>query len=254
MKRRFVALALVMALAGGCFQHFEEFRQLAPPTRPSGAVLVAPGPAPEVFPLQPGSRYDYVARFGLGAGMFTGSASLSVLDAYTLGDREIDAVEVTSRYFGRTRRDPYRFVRQGGWIGLFEKWPPDKVTFFMPDHLAAGEHWQVQTGEGTGQAAIEALETVTVPAGTYTDVARLHYLNPAVGEDITLWLAPHVGLVKADVGMRVSVLPLRGILELAHAELPLASEPPTTSPAASPTASLPPVPAPAPTISAGTPE
>ncbi|HEY9720448.1 MAG TPA: hypothetical protein V6D47_00430, partial [Oscillatoriaceae cyanobacterium] len=232
MRRALVVLGLFTALLSGCFQHFEEFRQLAPPVRPSGATEVPPGPLPEVFPLRPGARYDYDAHFGLGAGIFSGSASLSVVDAYQLGDREIDTIELISRYFGRSRHDPYRFVRQGGWIGLFEKAPPDKVTFFMPDHLAAGMAWDVLTGEGKGHAAVEALDDVRVKAGDFPNTPRLHYVNPSAGEDITLWLAPHVGLVQADVRMTVDLLPLVGRLSLAAYQAPLgdASSPGLSAP------------------------
>lgn len=209
-------------LLAGCFQQFEEYRQATPPTRPPGAVELSPGPAPEVFPLRPGARYDYVAHFGLGAGFFTGDAALSVLDAYQTGSREIDEVRVVSHYFGRTRRDPYRFVRENGWVGLLEKYPPDKVTFFMPTQLTEGQHWHVETGEGPGEAEVEAIESLRVPAGTFAETYRVRYRNTGASTDITLWLAPQVGLVKADVQIRVSLLPLRGVLELSHRVAPLA--------------------------------
>jgi hypothetical protein len=206
----------------GCFSQFEDYRQTTPPARPADAEPIPPGPVPEVFPLVPGSRYEYGARFGLGAsGPFSGEAIISVIDAWKLGDRQLSEVRVVSRYFGQTRRDPYTFVRTGEWIGLFEKFPPDKVTFFMPTTLEDQKAWAVETGEGTGQARVEAVETVKVPAGTYARSYRVRYINPGASTDMTLWLAPQVGLVKAEVAMQANLLPLRGTLELTRADRPL---------------------------------
>lgn len=211
---------LLLPLAG-CFQAFEEYRQLAMPSRPPGASP-APLEAAEVFPLVRGSRLDYAARFGLGAdGPFTGEAIVSVVDAWTLGGRESAAVRVVSRYFGRERVEPYVFVREAGMIGLFEKHPPDLITWFMPTALPADARWDVKTGEGTGQAYVEAIEPeVKVPAGAFKDVRRVRYANPGAKTDITLWMAPKVGLVRARVEMVVTVLTLKGTLELARYRIP----------------------------------
>ena len=210
-------------LLPGCFQAFEDYRQLAMPTRPPGATAVAvPERPPEVFPLVPGSRFEYAARFGLGAdGPFTGEAIVSVLDAWTLGGRESAAVRVASRYFGRERVEPYVFVRDAAMIGLFEKHPPDKITWFMPPALPADGRWKVETGEGMGEAYVEAIEPeVNVPAGAFKDVRRVRYANPGAKTDITLWMAPRVGLVRAKVDMIISVLTLKGTLELKGFRIP----------------------------------
>lgn len=208
------ALTLVCLLTAGCFTRFEEFRQVAAPARPPGARPVPAGPAPAVFPLVPGARFDYEARFGLGAGLFSGEAVVSVLDAWIEGDRQVQQLSVVSRYFGTERREVYRFVREGGRIGLYEKHPPDAITFFLPTTLEAGQRWPVMTGEGPGEAWVEAVEPVEVPAGSFEKTWRVRYVNPGAETDVTLWLAPKVGLVQADVGMRVNVLPLRGMLKL----------------------------------------
>jgi hypothetical protein len=211
-----------LLLLAGCFQAFEDYRQLAVPARPPGASPVPPGPPAEVFPLPAGARFDYAARFGLGAdGPFTGEAIVSVLDAWTEKGRESAAVRVVSRYFGRERVEPYVFVRDAAMIGLFEKHPPDKITWFMPPSLPADAAWKVETGEGTGEARVEAIEaSVAVPAGTFRDVRRVRYANPGARTDITLWMAPRVGLVRAKVDMIVSVLTIKGTLELARYRLP----------------------------------
>jgi hypothetical protein len=210
--RKRLALALLLT---GCFEQGEEFRQLAPPSLPPGAVAVSPGPPPEVFPLQPGARLDYAAKFGLGGnGPFMGSAAFSVVGAWEVEGRTIARVGVQSRYFGRTRRDIYVFTRDANWIGLFEKDPPDKVTRFLPTHMALHQRWDVATGEGTGKAEVVAIEDVTVPAGTFKACDRVHYVNAANQTDITLWLAPRQGLVQADVAMRLGPVPLNGRLEL----------------------------------------
>ena len=223
MRRLLVAAACLTGLSG-CFQAFEDYRQLAMPSRPPGAEGVKVGPPAEVFPLVPGARFDYVAHFGLGTeGPFTGEAVVSVLDAWRLGDRQHEAVRVVSRYFGRERIEPYVFVRDEALIGLFEKAPPDTITWFMPTHLEAGAEWDVQTGEGAGSAEVEAVEpSLTVPAGSFKGVQRVRYRNAGAKTDITLWLAPHLGLVKARVEMIVSVLPLRGTLELSRFRVPKA--------------------------------
>lgn len=223
MRRRDRALVLAAALlATGCFGQFEEYRQTTPPTPPAGAVPLQAGVPPEIFPLEPGSRYEYAAHFGLGtSGPFAGDAVVSVVQAWQQGDRRLEEVRTVSHYFGQTRRDPYTFVRTGEWIGLFEKWPPDKVTFFMPTSLEAGKTWKVETGEGTGNAAVEAVETLKVPAGTYEGVYRVRYKNPGAKTDMTLWLAPKVGLVRADIAMQANLLPLRGSLLLQHVDLPV---------------------------------
>lgn len=217
MRKR-LALALLLA---GCFEQGEEFRQLAPPSLPPGAVAVSPGPPEEVFPLQPGARLDYAAKFGLGGnGPFTGSAAFSVVGLWRTGERQIARVGVQSTYFGRTRRDIYVFTREDGWIGLFEKDPPDKVTRFLPTQLALHQRWDVATGEGTGQAEVVAVEDVVVPAGTFKACDRVHYVNPANQTDITLWLAPHQGLVQADVVIKLGPVPLNGRLQLEHLAVP----------------------------------
>lgn len=216
-----LAAACLLTTVTGCFQQFEEYRQLALPARPAGAVTTPAGPPDEVFPLQVGGRYDYAARFGLGTGMFSGTAVISVVDSWLLGNRRVDQAMVVSSYFGRTRRDPYAFVREPHWIGLFEKDPPDKVTFFMPTRLQLDQRWEVVTGEGTGQAHVEAIEPVQVPAGRFPATWRVRYINAGAHTDMTLWLAPRVGLVKAEVLMYISLLPLRGTLTLAHREAPV---------------------------------
>jgi hypothetical protein len=223
MKR--IGMLVVALLLGGCFSHFEEYRQIAPQPRPAGAQNLQAGPVLDVFPLLTGARFDYDAHFGLGTGMFSGEAIISVVDAWRLGNREEEAVRVVSRYFGAQRVDPYTFVREPGWIGLFEKYPPDKVTFFMPTTLVKDQSWPIVTGEGTGLATVEAIEPLTVPAGTFEGTYRVHYVNSSANTDLTLWLAPRVGLIKADVAMQVNVLPLRGSLELRSYALPVGGEP-----------------------------
>lgn len=215
MKRR-LGFGLLALTTAGCFQEFEAYRQLAMPSRPPGAMAVPVGKPADVFPLERGSRYDYAAHFGLGAaGPFAGEAIVSVLDVWQQGDRRHEVVSVVSRYFGRERVDPYVFVRDGAMIGLFEKDPPDKVTWFMPPALPADAAWDVATGEGTGQARVEAIEpTFAVPAGTYKDVRRVRYQNPGARTDIRLWMAPKVGLVRADVEMLIGPLVLKGRLDL----------------------------------------
>jgi hypothetical protein len=184
-------------------------------------VAVSPGPLEAVFPLPAGARLDYTARFGLGGnGPFTGGAAFSVVGAWSVGGRLISRVGVQSTYFGRTRRDIYVFTREGGWIGMFEQAPPDKVTRFMPTQLALHQRWDVETGEGTGQAEVEAVEDVTVPAGRFKDCWRVRYLNPANQTDMTLWMAPRQGLVQADVAMHLGPVPLNGRLQLDHFTLP----------------------------------
>jgi hypothetical protein len=200
----------------------EEFRQLAPPSLPPGARPVATGPAAEVFPLQPGTRYEYEVNFGLGTnGPFAGTAVLGVTGAWQVETRVVTRVAVESRYFGRTRRDVYMFTRDADWIGMFEKAPPDKITAFMPTSLEAGRTWQVATGEGTGEAELLGREA----AAGYQNCYKVHYVNPGANTDMTLWLAPRVGLVQADVTMRVSGLPLRGTLKLARLDRPLGRGP-----------------------------
>jgi hypothetical protein len=217
MRKR-LALALLLA---GCFEQGEEFRQLAPPSLPPGAVAVSPGPPEEVFPLQPGTRLDYSAKFGLGGnGPFTGSAAFSVVGLWRTGERRIARVGVQSTYFGRTRRDIYVFTREEDWIGLFEKDPPDLVTRFLPTHLKLGQRWDVATGEGTGQAEVTAVEDVTVPAGTFKHCNRVHYVNAANQTDITLWFAPYLALVQADVVIKLGPVPLNGRLQLEHLAAP----------------------------------
>jgi hypothetical protein len=200
----------------GCFDQGAEFQQLAPPSLPPGATRAPDAPIPEIFPLSPGARLEYAARFGLGGGQFEGQAILSVLDAWVVGPRLVTSVGITSSYFGRTRQDRYGFVREGQWLGLFEKAPPDKLTLFMPTHLKVGDAWEVATGEGTGRATVEAQEDVAVPAGHYRACYRVHYVNDAVATNVLLWLAPYVGLVKATVAIRIGPLPLSGSLTLTH--------------------------------------
>jgi hypothetical protein len=106
-------------------------------------------------------------------------------------------------------------------IGLFEKEPKDKVTWFMPVALSVDAAGEVATGEGTGSARVEAIEpTFTVPAGTFDDVKRVRYRNPAARTDIRLWMAPRVGLVRADVEMLVGPLALKGQLDLTRWRIP----------------------------------
>ncbi|MDB5097615.1 MAG: hypothetical protein JWM80_2036 [Cyanobacteria bacterium RYN_339] len=218
MRALVAAAALLLA---GCFDQGQEFQQLAPPSLPPGAVAVLAGPPDDVFPLQAGARYDYAAKFGLGGnGPFTGAAAFSVVGAWRVGERTIARVGVQSTYFGRTRRDIYVFTREAGWIGLFEKDPPDKVTLFMPTRLEGHGPWDVATGEGTGRAEVEATEAVTVPAGTFAGCKRIRYRNEGVQTTMTLWMAPRVGLVQADVAMQIGPVPLNGRLQLAHVVRP----------------------------------
>lgn len=211
--RQFWVVAAPLFVAG-CFNQYDEYRQLALPSRPPGSVSVPEGPVPEVFPLVAGTRYEYGARFGLGEGQFTGRAIVSVMDAWRLDGREEQAVRVVASYFGQTRVDPYVFVRSVDRIGLYEKYPPDQVTFFLPTRLSAGQRWPVVTGEGTGEAVVEAIEDVTVPAGTFNGTHRVRYLNPGASTDVTFWFAPRIGMVRADVKMKLNLLPLRGTLAL----------------------------------------
>lgn len=208
------ALTLACLTATGCFSQFEEYRQVAVPMRPAGAESIPEGPPPEVFPLLPGARFDYEARFGLGADLFSGEAIVSVLDAWQTGGQQEQQLSVVSRYFGQERREVYRFVRTDDRIGLYEKHPPDQITFFLPTALSVGQRWPVITGEGPGTAWVEAQEAVEVPAGAFPEALRVRYVNPGAKTDVTLWLAPAVGLVQADVAMQVNVLPLRGRLKL----------------------------------------
>lgn len=207
-------LVLVLSLSG-CFTAFESYEQLAPPERPADARPVT-GPPAAALPLRPGTRLDYRARFGLGAGFFTGSATVSVTDAWSEPNgREVSAVSVVSRYFGRERRERYRFVREAGRLGLVEPHPQPHVTWFLPEELEAGARLRVETGEGPGTAVVEAVDQrVSVPAGTFPDAARVRFEAETTPTRLTLWLVPRVGLVAADVAMNVGLLPLVARLEL----------------------------------------
>lgn len=216
-----LAAGLSFGLAG-CFSEGDEFRQLAVATPPPGG-RPAPVESPaEVFPLVPGARYDYAASFGLGGGQFSGTASLSVLDAWQTPSGLVTHVGLVSSYLGRTRHDMYAFRRARGWIGMFEKWPPDTVTDFLPVAFSGGDRWAVRTGEGTGSAWLDGREDLVVPAGRYAACYRVRYQNPANATDITFWFAPYVGLVKARVGLRLGPLPLQGEMALTHAAASLA--------------------------------
>ena len=53
-----------------------------------------------------------------------------------------------------------------------------------------------------------------MPAGAFKESYRVRYENPGAATDVVFWFVPHIGMVRADVAMTVSLLPLRGTLEL----------------------------------------
>lgn len=226
-------LALLAASGGlllsGCLGKFEGYDQTGPAPRPSGAVaLPADAPSPETFPLRPGDRLRYRARFGLGAGLFTGEATVGVTDAWLGPDgREWSAVSVLSRYLGQTRQARYAFAREPGRIGLLEAEPAPHLTWFLPDPPALGAALRIETGEGPGTVVVEAVgERVQVPVGSFSEAARVRFTAETTPTRVTLWLVPRVGMVAAEVAMRVGLLPLVARLELVER----APAPPPASP------------------------
>ena len=211
-----------MALTG-CFGRFEGAPSTSLATRPPDAQPVPKGPPAEVMPLQPGARYEYAARYGIGAGQLSGQAVLSVLDAWRQGDSETARVAVVSSYAGRVRHDEYLFVREGGWIGLRERPAPAPPTAFLPEQLVGAAPWSVHTGEGTGTATLEGREDLQLATGRFKGCYRVRYHNAGNGTDWVLWLAPAVGLVQADVNMQLGPLPLAAHLWLVGRDTALGS-------------------------------
>ncbi len=79
------------------------------------------------------------------------------------------------------------------WYGSVESPTTEAVTKYVFP-LKVGETW---ISEGASEAEVLAIETVTVPAGIYNNCFKISFPSPT--QDIYVWLAPNVGMVKLYV-------------------------------------------------------
>jgi hypothetical protein len=131
--------------------------------------------------------------------------------------REIEGVTVTPRKWDRGGMVNYHLMASDS-MGIYrygvqqdEKTEPvltKPKVYSLRDPVATGTTWDmpVKMGEEelTVNLTVESVtDSVTVPAGTYKDCAKIKHVGGKAGDPVSLeayeWYAPDVGLVKSVV-------------------------------------------------------
>jgi len=151
------------------------------------------GLAADFFPLKIGQTMTYTVTYGSGGPLpTTQTAKVTGVTAifpnkiyYNLDFKE--GGEYRTLQFRSTATALYRYKGFG--------------LEYMPwQNAATGTSWTYVDEEGnTVEATVEAVESVTVPAGTYDGCLKIHSRVPAISNsDVYNWIKPGVGLIKEE--------------------------------------------------------
>lgn len=193
MRFSFLALAMLTALAGcQAAPHLVAGRQ---------ATLSARSDAGDLYPLTPGTRWEYVLHQRQDDGPVRERAmAIRISERKALADGGVEAV--LERAYDGVAPPPTRVRRYADRVTLSRLAdPPDgpSITILrLP--LTAGESWPGRALGGGHSETIHARgpEAVTVPAGTFQAERVDHEIAYATGGGDTLsyWYAPGRGVVK----------------------------------------------------------
>jgi hypothetical protein len=198
-----------------------------PPVQASTAIL----------PFKTGDTLEYVGSYGIGgADVFQFKAAISVKDASETEAKRKETVRVAASYGNGSYDSIETFTRNTSWITAALTDGSGNVGQhykLFPASLSSGKEWKVSYIDAlpfdqelpTGTAKVEAIESIAVSAGEFKDCYKIHYSDSEQTQsDITIWIAPGVGIVRANVKMQVplfnwpvvTLLPVSGHLELAR--------------------------------------
>lgn len=158
-----------------------------PTPRPTVTPVPTPTPPPrEILPFRTGDHFAFDIRYMMLNGFIGLPVGVLSLDiqrvAYADG---VETIDLTLSAAGST--EAHRIVLKEGMFHYDDK--P-----FVPDRMRPGESWNAQDG----QAWVAEPEAVSVPADYYPYCYPVVFRNPQKGEDLLLWFAPGVGLVKGN--------------------------------------------------------
>lgn len=182
---RFATFGLLGVLALGCTQTppLGSAGNLPPaslPTpRPTATPVPTPTPPPrEILPFHTGDHFAFNLYL-----LSVVQVGTLALDIQRVG--YADGVETIDLTIGvGASVEAHRIVLKEGMFHYDDK--P-----FVPDHMQIGQSWPAQDGV----AGVTNVEGVEVPADYYPHCYRVLFQNPK-GEQLVLWFASGVGLVK----------------------------------------------------------
>lgn len=167
-------------------------------TNAPGPVTVAATPR-EILPMKPGDRFHYLVHYLL-PWFPSGTLDMAVQKVEVAGQTETIDLTLSLNVLFPGNPAPHQVVLKDGMFQYDAK--P-----FIPERMQLGDTWKAQDGT----ARVVARETLDLSAGHFPDCYRVAFDNPK-GETLTLWFAPHVGLVKGTFDL---ALYSQGSIELA---------------------------------------
>jgi len=151
-------------------------------------------------------------RDTLSGGLVTSRVETSIRDTVvTIGESMmLDSSYTTWRRLGE----------EGCFIYLDPE-PADSVEF-IPFPLEEGTRWEYSRTPPTTAEIVLLGETVTVPAGTFTDCIgiRMNWSRADADFDRLIYLAPNAGLVKSVYNQSTGNIEIHMVSELSFFDLP----------------------------------
>lgn len=166
-------------------------------------------PVSKYYPLKPGLTWTYKVT---SEKIANGKIVISNLPA-----KEINGVTVTPRKWEMGGMSKYSLMAADS-MGIYrfgeqkdENSEPvltKPKAYSLRDPVATGTTWDMPSKMGEDELTINltvesVTDSVTVPAGTYKDCAKIKHVGGSKGAPISLeayeWYAPEVGLVKSVV-------------------------------------------------------
>jgi hypothetical protein len=169
-------------------------------------------PAARYYPLKPGCTWTYKVSSNQGA-----DRQIVITN---LPSREMGGVTVTPRKWDMGGMVKYYFMTADS-MGIYrygeaqdekaEPVPTKPKFYSLRDPMAVGTTWDISTKMGeddlTVNLTVDSItETITVPAGKYSDCVKIKHQGGSPKGSVTLeayeWYAPEVGLVKSIVTIK----------------------------------------------------
>jgi hypothetical protein len=168
-------------------------------------------PAARYYPLKPGLTWTY--------NVSSDKSETRKIVVTNLPAKEINGISVTPRKWDKSGLVSYSLMATDN-MGIYryaeqkdedaEPVPIKPKSYSLRDPVATGTTWEITSKMGEAELTVNLtidsiIETVTVPAGTFKDCAKIKHKGGSQKEDAGFsleayeWYAPEVGLVKSIV-------------------------------------------------------